>query len=455
MSDLEQDIEEIGALKEKFVQFIHGGVNESVSTNSGIWPSIPKAINDASEGAIEDVSSYRDAAQAAAALASSKADDAEEYKNAVVDSVVSVTEIKTEIEALNLLAVEDRDQALVNVQATGADRDQTLLDATATAADRVQTGLDVAETNANKTQTIIDATATAADRVQTGLDVLVTNADRTQTVLDATATAADRIQTGLDVLATAADVTSGLTTLASAEEVLADAREVLADTETARNEAQQSASAVTGGLFFAGGWDASTGNSPPTPSSGSAFYRIITAGTIEGVSYTESDEICYSPNDTEWFRVGGSGSVLSVNGKEGIVVLNPTDIGALSLNDAGTAANKNIAELGDASAAEVVLGNDSRLNDARAPTSHIHPISEITNLQSTLDAKLIAADVINTLVSDEASKPLSAAQGKQLKKLIDTINEDISSSTSLDKEQADSIYASQQQTVAMAIVLGG
>ena len=39
---------------------------------------------------------------------------------------------------------------------------------------------------------------------------------------------------------------------------------------------------------------------------------------------------------------------------------------------------------------DAVAGNDSRLTDARAPTSHSHPISQVTDLQTTLDGKAAA-----------------------------------------------------------------
>ena len=45
----------------------------------------------------------------------------------------------------------------------------------------------------------------------------------------------------------------------------------------------------------------------------------------------------------------------------------------------GTAAALNVASTGDASSAEVVKGNDSRLTDSRTPKSHTHTKSEITD----------------------------------------------------------------------------
>ena len=52
-----------------------------------------------------------------------------------------------------------------------------------------------------------------------------------------------------------------------------------------------------------------------------------------------------------------------------------TTSGVLTVGSFGTAANT------------FCQGNDSRLSDARTPTAHTHAISEITNLQTTLDGK--------------------------------------------------------------------
>ena len=45
----------------------------------------------------------------------------------------------------------------------------------------------------------------------------------------------------------------------------------------------------------------------------------------------------------------------------------------------GSAAYANVPTSGDASSSEVVLGNDSRLTNARTPTSHTHTTSDISN----------------------------------------------------------------------------
>lgn len=58
-----------------------------------------------------------------------------------------------------------------------------------------------------------------------------------------------------------------------------------------------------------------------------------------------------------------------------------------AITDAGTAASHNVPATGDAASGEVVKGNDSRLSDARTPTTHSHAISDVTGLQTALDGK--------------------------------------------------------------------
>lgn len=53
----------------------------------------------------------------------------------------------------------------------------------------------------------------------------------------------------------------------------------------------------------------------------------------------------------------------------------------------GTAAALDAPAAGNASAGQVVKGSDSRLSDARTPTTHSHAVSDVTGLQTTLDSK--------------------------------------------------------------------
>ena len=64
--------------------------------------------------------------------------------------------------------------------------------------------------------------------------------------------------------------------------------------------------------------------------------------------------------------------------------------------------------------ASVVLTSDSRLSDARTPVSHIHSISDVTGLQTALDAKQVAGSYASSshthAASDITSGTLSQAR---------------------------------------------
>lgn len=57
----------------------------------------------------------------------------------------------------------------------------------------------------------------------------------------------------------------------------------------------------------------------------------------------------------------------------------------------GTAAYKNIPSSGNASTSQVVMGNDTRLSDARTPKSHTHTKSQITDFPSSMPASDVYA----------------------------------------------------------------
>jgi len=57
----------------------------------------------------------------------------------------------------------------------------------------------------------------------------------------------------------------------------------------------------------------------------------------------------------------------------------------------GTAATKDVASSGDATAGQVVQGNDSRLSDSRTPTAHSHAQAEVTGLVADLAGKAAVA----------------------------------------------------------------
>ena len=72
----------------------------------------------------------------------------------------------------------------------------------------------------------------------------------------------------------------------------------------------------------------------------------------------------------------------------------------------GTASRKNVPASGDASSTEVVLGNDTRLTDARTPVSHNQAASTIT--AGTLAGKILANATSVQTLSDTPVRNISA-----------------------------------------------
>ena len=58
--------------------------------------------------------------------------------------------------------------------------------------------------------------------------------------------------------------------------------------------------------------------------------------------------------------------------------------------------------------------------NSKADTNHTHNISDVTNLQSTLNSKMNKSDIVNNLTTNDATKVLSAQQGKVLNDMIGT-----------------------------------
>ena len=86
-----------------------------------------------------------------------------------------------------------------------------------------------------------------------------------------------------------------------------------------------------------------------------------------------------------------------------------TQIGAEPAFTKNTAFNKDFGN----TAGTVTQGNDARLSDARTPTSHTHPISEVTGLQSALDGKTTESYVDTQVANLVDSSPAT----------LDTLNE--------------------------------
>lgn len=90
-----------------------------------------------------------------------------------------------------------------------------------------------------------------------------------------------------------------------------------------------------------------------------------------------------------------SAPVTSVAGRTGAITLTNADVGLANVDNT-TDANKPISN-----------ATQTALN-GKAATSHTHTISDVTNLQSTLDTKLTSADLSNYATTSALSSGLAA-----------------------------------------------
>ena len=158
--------------------------------------------------------------------------------------------------------------------------------------------------------------------------------------------------------------------------------------------------------------------SSTTPSTGDVLKYNGTSGLWEpGTDQTSGQGPGGAPTDAQYLTLAADGDlsderVLTFNataftttdgGAGGTYTVAPTfgtTAGTIAqgnhthtlsaISDAGTAASKNVPASGDASTTEVVLGTDTRLTDARTPTTHNHTLSEVTDAGTSASLNVAA-----------------------------------------------------------------
>lgn len=84
-----------------------------------------------------------------------------------------------------------------------------------------------------------------------------------------------------------------------------------------------------------------------------------------------------------------------------------------------------INKLGGEATNELIDSYAALVDEIDLSTSHDHEISGVKNLQTKLDEKVNTSDVVNNLTSADTTKPLSANQGTVLKDLVDKLRIDV------------------------------
>lgn len=106
--------------------------------------------------------------------------------------------------------------------------------------------------------------------------------------------------------------------------------------EAAKVAAENAAATLTGAMVEAGAVDMSSGNYPaPLKDSNNnflaTFWKVTVAGvaSVDSVYYGVGDSVVYSNTLNAYYKIDNTESVTSVNGKQGVVNLNASEVGAL------------------------------------------------------------------------------------------------------------------------------
>lgn len=320
--------------------------------------------------------------------------------------------------------VQLRKEAVEAAEQAALDREQTGLDRVATSEDRTQTGLDRTQTGLDRVATGQDRTATGEDRTQTGLD-------REQARLDRVATGQDRTQTGLDRVAAAGSASAaetaanefGLTVTSSQVGPEVPSSATLSGdgpayaihlglskgrpgdkgdpgevTTAALNSALAGKADLTGGQVPTSQLPAIALTKPfPVAdragmlalSAQEGDVAVITGGADKGTYMLSS-----GPSGTfgSWVKLTvPDAPVQSVNSQTGTVNLSASDVGARPASWTPTKADVGLGNVDNTSdaakpvstAQAAAIGakadkTDPRFTDARTPTSHKHPVGDLT-----------------------------------------------------------------------------
>lgn len=187
------------------------------------------------------------------------------------------------------------------------------------------------EVEADRAEVKASAAAVSTDKA-----TVANNKNETNAAKAAAIAARDEAIENKEIASTQAGVASHKATQATTAANNAKASE-LAAAESER-KAALSAAAATGAMLEAGSVDLSTGTYP-TPirdangQNRSCFWKVTKGGVVEGVDYGVGDSLIYSVQIDGYYKIDNTESVTSVNGKQGVVVLNAADVGAVDQSE--------------------------------------------------------------------------------------------------------------------------
>ena len=231
--------------------------------------------------------------------------------------------------------------------------------------------------------------ATSADNAASS--ELAASGSADQAAADALTTTADR-----GVVAADKAIVTGLK---------ADVITLKDDTEGFRDETAAMVGSLGAIIVDGGPVDLSAGAYPAAPTK-STMWKVTVGGTVSGApgdTYGVGDTLMYAHAQSLFYKIDNTENVSSVAGKTGVVTLVKADVG-LSNVDNTSDANKPV------STAQAAV--NTSLTDADTALG--------TQITSGLALKVDKTSIVDDLTSTDATKVLSAKQGKALKDQADT-----------------------------------
>ena len=359
-----------------------------------------------------DLDASKNAAATSETNAASSASAANTSKNAAATS---------ETNAASSASAANTSKNAAATSETNAASSASAANTSKNAAATSETNAATSATSASTSKTNAASSASAANTSKNAAATSETNAASSASAASTSKNAAATSETNAANSASAASTSKNAA--ATSETNAASSASAAATSESNAEQysltAQNAAQSMTGGMYFAGEFDASSGLTPPTPSSGSAYYKIITRGTINSQVYEVGDNIIYNNISASWFWQDNSERFTSINGfTSGAVILSYSHVGAEAAFSKNTAFNKNfgttagtVAE-GDHTHPAVTTSSIGAVPTSR--TVNGKPLSANITLAKT-DVGLGSVD--NT---SDANKPVSTAMNTALAAKVPT-----------------------------------
>ena len=204
------------------------------------------------------------------------------------------------------------------------------------------------------------------------------------------------------------------------------------------NNAKYWADAASGGVSGVSSFNGRSGN--VTPQSGDYAANIVEFDPSNNALISTTVQAAIEEVQGNVETLGSSLATVATTGAYSDLSGTPT---------LGTAAAKDVPVSGNASTAQVVLGSDTRLTDARTPVSHTHTKSEITDFPTLGTAA--AKDSTNAVTQSSTDLVESGAVYTEVSSLTNALTNYYSKNDSAETAIDDADYIPFYDTSAQAM----